>query len=371
VESGGTGGTGTASGGTTASGGKPGSGGSLGTGGSSAGGTTPSTGGNAIGGTSNGGTATGGAASGGKATGGAATGGMATGGASGCGVQPVSPNPTTPARNLLCYLYQIYGNYVLSGQHGTVTNIYAMTGKYPAILGQDFLVDTATNSVNYWNAGGIPLIRYHMGAPPLADTYDNSLGSTNLANVLTAGTAENASLLQKLDHAATYLQALQTAGAPVLWAPFHEVQANGWFWWSKGTGQQFIQLWKLAFDYLTTTKGLNNLIWLLPYSGSPTAPYYPGKAYVDIAGADTYATNQPFASLFTNTRNIVGTTMPIPLHECGTIPNPDAMFNQNAAPWVFFNVWFGYEVSNNTPAAIQNTYAHSRTITRDEVPNLR
>jgi hypothetical protein len=166
-------------------------------------------------------------------------------------------------------------------------------------------------------------------------------------------------------------QQLEDAGAPVMWAMYHEVQQNGWFWWSKGTGQQFIQLWQYSFNYLTVTKGLSNLIWLLPFSGSPTASFYPGKAYVDIAGSDTYATNQPFTSLFATTRNIVGSTIPIPLHETGVIPNPDAMFNQNAAPWVFFNVWYGYEVSNNTPAAIQYTYAHSRTITRDEVPNLR
>jgi len=41
------------------------------------------------------------------------------------------------------------------------------------------------------------------------------------------------------------------------------------------------------------------------------------------------------------------------------------------APWVFFNVWYGYETSANTPAAIQHTYAHSRTITRDELPSFR
>jgi hypothetical protein len=334
-------------GGMPATGGSKATGGIAATGGSkAAGGSTASTGGS-------------------KATGGT----VAAGG--GCAVQPVSANPTTSATKLLCYLYQIYGTSVLSGQHGTTNNIVSMTGKYPAILGQDFLVDSATNSVNYWNAGGIPLIRYHMGAPPAADSYNSSMSSTNLANVLTAGTAENTSLLQKLDRAATDLQTLKTAGAPVLWAPFHEVQANGWFWWSKGTGQQFIQLWRLAFDYLTTTKGLNNLIWLLPYSGSPTAAYYPGKAYVDIAGADTYGTNQPFTSLFSNMRTIMGTTIPIPLHETGTIPDPDAMFNNNAAPWVFFNVWYGYETSANTPAAIQHTYAHSRTITRDELPNLK
>jgi hypothetical protein len=66
----------------------------------------------------------------------------------------------------------------------------------------------------------------------------------------------------------------------------------------------------------------------------------------------------------------VGSTIPIPLHETGIVPDPNAMFDDNAAPWVLFNVWAGYQRSHNSVSAIQNTYSNSRTITRDEVPNL-
>jgi hypothetical protein len=317
-------------------------------------------------------------------TSGGGTGGGTAGGSSGstsCNVAPINPNATTQARKLLCYIYSQYGNHVLSGQQETswasnpaddVNWINSNTGRYPAILGGDYLYPngTTTRAIAYWNAGGIPMIRYHMGAPPQADTYQSSMGTANLGNVLTSGTAENRSLFQKMDYAAAELQKLQAANVAVLWAPFHEAQPNGWFWWSKGSGAQFVQLWRTMYDYFTTTKRLNNLVWLMPFSGSPNSAFYPGKQYADLAGPDTYSTGQPFTSMFNATRNIVGTTIPIPLHETGTVPDPNAMFNNNAAPWVLFNIWAGYQRSNNSLTSIRNTYSNSRTVTRDEVPNL-
>jgi len=301
-------------------------------------------------------------------------------GVSECGVEPVNPNATVQARNLLCYIYSISGNHVLSGQQetswdnpeGDIDFYVDNLGVYPAILGGDFLYTDGTTerAIAYWEAGGIPMIRYHMGAPPLGDSYENSQGTTNLNNVLTPGTAEYESFIDKLDYAADELLRLQAANAAVLFAPLHEVQPNGWFWWSKGSGQQFIALWQLMFDYLTETRGVNNLVWLMPFSGSPNGAYDPGPAYADLAGPDTYGTNQPFTAMYATTRNIVGTTRPIPLHETGTIPNPDQMFQNGAAPWVLFNIWSGYQRSANDLADIQNTYASEYTITRDEVPNL-
>jgi hypothetical protein len=214
------------------------------------------------------------------------------------------------------------------------------------------------------------MIRYHMGAPPASDTYENSMGSTNINNVLTSGTSENSSFRSKLDYIAGELQALKNGNVAVLWAPFHEYQPSGWFWWSKGTATQFIQLWQYMYDYLTNTKGLSNIVWLAPSSGSPNAQWYPGKPHVDIAGPDTYSTSPPFASMFSTARNIIGTTVPIPLHETGTVPQPSTMF-PTAAPWVLWNIWAGYQISNNSLASIQSAYASSYTITRDEVPNLR
>ena len=62
--------------------------------------------------------------------------------------------------------------------------------------------------------------------------------------------------------------------------------------------------------------------------------------------------------------------MPITLHETGVVPQPSTMF-PTAAPWVLWNIWAGYQISENTVANIQSAYASTYTITRDEVPNLK
>jgi hypothetical protein len=414
IGSGGTTGSGgvTASGGATGSGGETGSGGRIATGGTTGsggvtgtggvvasggvtggGGTTGSGGVTGTGGTSSG--AAGHGAAGHGAAGSGAAGAIGTGGAGGasCGVEPVSPNASPQARNLLCYLYSVYGNHVLSGQQETSwsnpagdISWYTSNGmKDPAILGGDFLysdgggptseTSTTSRAIAYWKAGGITMIRYHMGMPPNADSYQNSMltpiGSF-YSDVVTAGTAENTSFNSKLDYMAYQIGVMKTNNVPVLLALFHETQPDGWFWWSKGTGAQFSALYQYAFKYLTVTKGLNNIVWLMPFSGSPSFTDYPGKAYVDIAGSDTYGTNQPFTSLYSASRGVIGTTVPIPLHETGLIPTPSQMF-PSAAPWVLFNVWAGYESdgSHNTVANIQSVYASTYLITRDEVPSLQ
>lgn len=301
-------------------------------------------------------------------------------GGSDCGVAPVNPSASPQAKKLLCYLYGIYGTSTLSGQQETswsnpqndISWYNTNVGKYPAILGGDYLYPDGTTSraIAYWQAGGIPMIRYHMGAPPNSDTYENSQGSTDIGAVLTAGTQQNTSFVSKLDYIADELQQLEDANVAVLWAPFHEYQPNGWFWWSKGTAQQFIDLWRYMYRYLTDNKGLSNLVWLAPSSGTPNAAWYPGKEYLDVAGPDTYATNPPFTSMFNAARGIIGATVPITLHETGVVPQPNTMF-PNTAPWVLFSVWAGYQSSNNTLNDMRSAYESSYTLTRDEVPDLK
>jgi hypothetical protein len=313
-----------------------------------------------------------------------AGGSFGSGGTSDCGAAPINPNATRQARNLLCYLQRQYGHYVLSGQQETswdrnpdidVDYINAHTGKYPAIRGADFLYPngTTTRAQAWWNAGGIPMICYHMGAPRLSDTFANSKTAApdGIDAVLTPGTASYTSFLGKLDYAAGELQKLQAANVAVLWRPFHEAGGN-WFWWSMEGGAQYVRLWTFMYDYFTNTKGLNNLVWLHPFDGSPPAAFYPGKNYVDIAGADTYANSQPFTSMFNSTRAIVGTTIPIALHENGLMPDPDTMFGSGTkTPCVLFNTWVGtYLTETNAVAYLQTVYASPYTITRDEVPSL-
>jgi hypothetical protein len=245
---------------------------------------------------------------------------------------------------------------------------------------------STTRAIAYWNAGGIVMFRYHMGMPGsgltcTADCYQGANcaepttgpSGNYFTNLVTSGTAENTSLNSKLDYVAVQLKAMQDANVPVLFAIYHETQSNSWFWWSMTTsGASFVNLWTYTFNYLTKTKSLTNIVWLMPFSGAPSAAFYPGKAYVDLGGCDTYATDQPFASLFSSCRNVVGTTVPIPLHETGLIPTPSAMF-PTAAPWVLFSVWAGYQSdgTHNTLANIQSVYNATQLITRDEVPNLK
>jgi hypothetical protein len=401
------GGTTSASGGTTSTGGATSAG--EGTGGSSDGGGTSAAGGTSA---SGGAPADGGAGASGGRTGaggstitasGGATG--AGGGTGGCSVAPVTPNATSQAKNVLCYLYGQYGNHVLSGQQetswsnptGDITWYTSNGMKAPAILGGDFLyhdggsctTKTATTqrAIDYWNAGGLPMIRYHMGLPAAGLTCDddcyqgsNCAEPTNgspsasfFTNVITAGTPENTSLNAKLDYVAVQIKAMADANAPVILAMYHETQSNGWFWWAMTTnGAAFVNLWKYTFNYLTQTKRLTNIIWLMPFSGGVATAFYPGKDYLDLSGPDTYDTNQPFTSLFATAKGVIGSAVPIPLHETGLIPTPSAMF-PTAAPWLLFNIWATYQSdgSHNTLANIQNVYADAHVVTRDEVPNLK
>lgn len=313
---------------------------------------------------------------GGGGTGGTTGSGGGTG-SGGCGIEPANPNTNQTARNVLCYLYEIYGESVLSGQQdchwsepSDLGYINDLTGEYPAIVGGDFLYENAVSqAISSWNAGGLSMIRYHMGRPEDPDSYESSLGTTNLADTLTPGTSRYNGLMSKFDHAASELEQLQNAGVVVIWAPFHETQPNGWFWWSKGTGSQLKQLWQLMFDDFQA-RGLNNLIWLFPFSGSPNSGYYPGADVVDIAGPDTYASGQPFAGMYDDTVDVVGNTIPIPLHETGDIVNPGDMFNNNQAPWVLFNTWCDTWLRENSNSAIQTAYSHQRTLNRGDLPNF-
>jgi beta-mannanase len=255
---------------------------------------------------------------------------------------------------------------------------------------------STTRAIAYWNAGGITMFRYHMGLPGSGLTCANDCFSgANCAepttkptaafftNVITAGTPENTSLNAKLDYVAVQIGAMKAANVPIILAIFHETQPNGWFWWAENsTGPQFVALWKYTFNYLTSTKGLTNIIWLMPFSGSPNAGYYPGKAFVDIGGPDEYS--KP-ANLLTFTASgnynpaasIFGSSLPIALHETGSALQPDSIFPAAATPWIMWNVWATYEntviggFTYNSVASMQAAYASPYTITRDEIPNLK
>ncbi|WP_432934415.1 glycosyl hydrolase [Microbispora sp. CA-135349] len=293
-----------------------------------------------------------------------------------CNASPVDPQATAAARRLLCYLYSQYGNHIISGQQETNGSenefnfIYNNTGKVPAIRGMDMCdrPGSINRAAAWWNAGGIPLFRWHVGAP--ATSRCNYGGTASITRTLTPGTAEYNSYIGELNEAAGALLQLQSQNVAVLWAPYHEAGGT-WFWWSKEGGAQYQRLYKFQFDYFTKTKGVHNLVWLMPYNGSPDASFYPGRAYVDVGGADTYVNDRgPLTSMFNTTRNIVGTTIPIALHENGAIPDP-AQLQSTGTRWVLFNTWNSNWITGQDANYLRTVYNSGYVVTRDEVPNLR
>ncbi len=143
----------------------------------------------------------------------------------------------------------------------------------------------------------------------------------DLPAALTAGTPQYSALNRDLAGVADQLTILRDRDIPVLWRPLHEFTGS-WFWWGKHGPEPLKALWAHMYDYFTNTRGLNNLIWVAGFSGEPSADWYPGSAYVDIAGPDTYVKDHGnLANLFAAVKVIVGETKPICLHECGPVPD--------------------------------------------------
>lgn len=294
----------------------------------------------------------------------------------------INPKSTREAIRLYNYICDIYGNNILSGQQESdwlaspddeMDYIKEQTGKLPAIRGLDYInekFETVTRrSIDWWEKGGIVSICWHWGTPPDGVGYESSKGTIDLDEALTKGTDLYKGMIAQMDRVAEELKILQDAGVPVLWRPFHEFD-GAWFWWGKGGPENFKKLWKLMYSRYTNYHGLNNLIWVLGYSGELEDGWYPGDQYVDIAGADTYDSGSQIA-LYDKVVDIVGPEMPIAFHECGPIPSPDDLI-KDRAKWVWFLTWHTIHIKEqNTSEYLNTVYNHPYVITLDKLPNLK
>ena len=210
-----------------------------------------------------------------------------------------NPNAGAEAVKLYDYICRHMGKDMLSAQQEStwmespdheMDLILEITGKLPAIRGLDFMNDdfdgVVSRAKSWHEKGGIVTICWHTGV--YGRGYEESLGDDpDFNTLLTEGTEEYNGMTASWDRAAAALKELQDAGIAVLWRPFHEFD-GGWFWWGKGGSKNFIRLWQMMYKYFTEEKGLNNLIWVLGYSGEVRNGWYPGDEYCDIIGSDTY-----------------------------------------------------------------------------------
>jgi len=288
-------------------------------------------------------------------------------------------NASKEARALYSYLQAMHGKKMLAGQMVLFGNVQELdyiqqtTGKLPAIRGMDF-IDSSRNdnevkfAEEWWKKGGIPTIMWHWGAPAIGNGYINSKKTIDIDKCFEKGTPEYKAFWKELDEKAELLEKLQRAHIPILWRPFHEMNGN-WFWWSKGGPERFKRLWITMYDYYVHKKKLNNLIWVLGYTNHPDSAWYPGRAYVDIAGADDYSYGGTHLQMYKKAEAIVGSAMPIPFHECPVPPDPAQSFAEGAY-WSWFMVWHSSFLKKIDPAYLKRVYNSDLVITLDKVPDI-
>ena len=119
--------------------------------------------------------------------------------------------------------------------------------------------------------------------------------------------------------------------------------------------------------YFTVDKGLNNLIWVLGYSGEVKDGWYPGDDYCDIIGSDTYDNN-------TNSKawkklEAMNTGKPLAFHECGNVPSVGE-FENDGTMWSWFMIWHTDYIKNNPQDNLKEVYNSEKVITLDELPEL-
>jgi hypothetical protein len=290
-------------------------------------------------------------------------------------------NASREAKALYCYLQAMYGHRMLAGQMTSNWGIDELkylqdsVGKQPAIRGLDF-IDSSKNknevkfARQWWRKGGIPTIMWHWGAPSIGNGYENSKKEADIDKIFEYGTPENKAFWKELDEKAALLEKLKRKHIPVLWRPFHELNGN-WFWWGKKGPQAFKKLWITMYNYYVHEKHLDNLIWVLGYADKPDSAWYPGRQYVDIAGADTYQTEEkiPRLAMYNSVKAIVGDTMPIPMHECGTPPDLEKSFAEGVK-WSWFMEWHTDFLKKVPVDHLRKVYNSDLVVTLDKVPDI-
>jgi hypothetical protein len=290
-------------------------------------------------------------------------------------------DPSEEAIALYRYLLDMSGKKILSGQMNSAWGIdefeylQSKTGKQPAIKGLDFIHQKDNEgeirqAIDWWKTGGIPTIMWHWGAPGIGEGYENSKKEIAIDQCFVEGSAENNAFWTELKTKADLLEKTRDALVPILWRPYHELNGN-WFWWGKQGPERFKKLWITMYNYFVNERKLNNLIWVLCFTGEPDGAWYPGDQYVDIAGADTYdGGDDPHQVMYSKLKDIVkDSRMPVAYHECGVPPDPGKCLSQGIM-WSWWMEWHTTWLTKVDVSRLNEVYHHDLVITLDEVPDI-
>lgn len=337
------------------------------------------------------------------------------------------PQATPHARAVYAWLHGVWGRQLIAGQQDLTWDdridmagrVFADTGKFPALMGYDFMNTGMTapgasglhqveEAIALARRGGLVSFCWHWRDPALLGTArvneanfyvrdPDPAKNTGFTIPVAGARLDTASpayrqLNEGIDLVAGELRRLQDAGVTVLWRPLHEAsghKGDGWFWWGRTRNdgvpqsQAYILLWRHMYERLVKVHGLHNLVWV--WNGQDAA-WYPGDDTVDIVGWDIYDDSdgkryKSQADTYRRAQAIGGPARPVALTETSTIPDPDKMA-ADGARWLWFTVWNDAQAGAgvaardnfwsgdyyNTLAHKKKVYHHPQVITLDKLP---
>jgi mannan endo-1,4-beta-mannosidase len=299
------------------------------------------------------------------------------------GVEPVNPNLSTSAREVLNYLDSVYQKKVLAGYNVYVhtPDDYEQTGKHAAVWARDirWLGDAAEVIRDARQRRYILTLHWHWFFDGDSAWQGKRKTPVDVGRLATPGTPEHTRALAEMNAAADTLQLLEDADIPVLWRPLHEID-GGWFWWTdKDHPENTARLWRMMYDLFTRTRGLDNLIWVYSAGvGKKTVAerqrFYPGAAYVDIAGIDIYGVNvRTEAQKYWDYYNAMTQVAPgkmLACSECDAIPDPQRMQEGTLPKWLYALPWWGTPDNRRPFDWALYTMRNEFIVTLDELPPL-
>ena len=327
----------------------------------------------------------------------------------------VNKNAGESAKELMSFLSENYGKYMITGQYAyggenaELDLIYRTTGKYPVIRFSNFEVpdvsfDESFKEVDaaaeWYLNGGISCVSWYWNSPSdkksalhsddtdfdlskaVTDIKISELNEEEIRELYSKGniSKECYGLILDIDNMAGQLTSLKNRGVPVLWRPLPEGYGS-WYWWGAKGADCYKWLWNLIYDRFTNYFELDNLIWI--WNGQSDSTLVDKKSF-DIAAVDLYFKNEKdygsrFYEEFAAVQKFVGSDKLIAISECGSVPDMDAAFRDNAV-WSFFGVWYGkyimaetgeYSDEFTSKDAIIRAYNSDGAMTLDEYRKMR
>ena len=298
----------------------------------------------------------------------------------------VNPEATPGARALLRKICAISGRFTLSGQQNFPEDlawrserVQRLTGLFPAIFGQDFgfcdfgdrRARMIAEVVRQHRAGAVIALTWHAPSPGIAGpaSYEESvtikLTDAEWADLLAPGTAIYSRWAEQVDEIAAWLQQLEAAQVPVLFRPYHEINAR-WFWWNGHADERgSAALYRQLFERFVHVHRLNNLVWVWnvnapdAYAGR-IGQYYPGHDCVDILTIDNYGS---FRRGYYDDMLALAGRKPIALAEVGALPPLEVLVKQPR--WAYFMIWRGFE-ETNSPDQMHAIFNSANVLSRDD-----